>query len=200
MKKPIIAVDIDDTLADYATAFIEFTNRTWGTSLTPNDYSEDWSKVWQVDYDEVVRRASVVNDASFMATFAPISDAYEVLRGLKESFILVAATSRRRAQAVMTAEWLDTHYGGLFDDVHHSGIYDDQIEAATFSLTKTDVLRQINADFLIDDQLKHCLGAAEHGIKAVLFGNHAWNQHDALPQHVSRCADWQAVGRYFKNI
>ena len=48
--RQIIAIDIDDVLAESAKVFIEYSNNTWGTSLTVGDYIEDWSKMWQVDY------------------------------------------------------------------------------------------------------------------------------------------------------
>ena len=40
-------------------------------------------------------------------------------------------------------------------------------------LTKGMLAKEIKADYLIDDQLKHCSAAAELGIPALLFGVYA---------------------------
>jgi hypothetical protein len=49
----------------------------------------------------------------------------------------------------------------------------------------------------IDDQPKHCVAAADIGIKALLFGEYSWNRTDTLPVGVARVKDWVAVLQYF---
>jgi len=39
-NKPIIAVDIDDVLANLAQEIVDFSNKNWGTNLTIDDYNE----------------------------------------------------------------------------------------------------------------------------------------------------------------
>lgn len=60
-----------------------------------------------------------------------------------------------------------------------------------------DVLVEIKADFVVDDQLKHCTAAVEQGIPTILFGNYRWNQAEELPKGVTRCKNWQEVAGYF---
>ncbi len=62
MHTPIIAIDIDDVLADYAAGFVKFSNARWGLNLTIADYDEHWGNVWGVDVDEVRRRADIMID------------------------------------------------------------------------------------------------------------------------------------------
>jgi predicted methyltransferase len=58
MKKPIIAVDIDDVLVDHYEAVLAFHNARYGTTYTLQDYVTDhWSMVWGTDHAETERRA-----------------------------------------------------------------------------------------------------------------------------------------------
>jgi len=63
--------------------------------------------------------------------------------------------------------------------------------------TKNDVIKQIGADYLIDDQPKHCIAAAKAGIKTVLFGDYKWNRDLKLRKNMVRARNWQEVLEYF---
>lgn len=197
MKKPIIAVDIDDVLADSARAFVAFSNQMWGLNLTEDDFDEDYGKVWGTDRSETERRALQFHDPKVFDAFVPNPDAYTVLQGLKKSYDLVVATSRRQTMRVVTQDWLNRHYDGIFKGVYFSGIYDGEIVPGRFMQTKAELLISLGVHYLIDDQLKHCIAAAEEGKEALLMGDRRWNQHPALPPNVTRCKDWQAVAEYF---
>lgn len=56
MKKPKIAVDIDDVLSEFVPALIEYSNKKWGTKLTIDDFSEDYAQMWKVDHEVVKQR------------------------------------------------------------------------------------------------------------------------------------------------
>ena len=46
-KRKVIAVDIDDVLADSARMFIELSNQHWGTELTVDEYDEAGPRLWR---------------------------------------------------------------------------------------------------------------------------------------------------------
>ena len=95
MSKPIIAIDIDDVLADYAAGFVAFSNQRWGTMLTLDDYDEHWGNVWKVDIEEIRRRATTIHDERLVKTLTHRSEAVPVLEYLSKSFDIVVVTSRR---------------------------------------------------------------------------------------------------------
>jgi len=199
MKKPIIAVDVDDVLSKTSQGFVEFSNKTWGHTLSPDDYDEDWAKVWGVSVEAARERADFVHENGMIGGFSNFPEAFAVLVKLKERYTLVVATSRRASIETLSKDWLQRHYGGIFSGVYFSGIYDGKLgkHEEIITRTKNELLVDIRAVYLIDDQLKHCIAAGEHGVDAVLFGNYAWNQSVDLPKHVTRCADWEAVEAYF---
>ena len=198
MKRKI-AIDIDDVLAASAEAFVAWSNERWGMSLTVDDYEEHWGRMWQLEHDreEAERRADEFHEAGVVGRHRPHEEALPVLKELGDEYDLVIITSRRRSIAAETEEWLKVHYAGVFSEVHFAGMWDSK-DPDRLKATKTEVCRQIGADYLVDDQLKHCLAAAEAGIPAVLFGRYAWNRADKLPHNVTRCEKWEQVRDYFK--
>lgn len=199
MKKPIIAVDVDDVLSKTSWGFIEYSNKTWGHALTQDDYDEDWAKVWGTSVKVARERADFIHENGIFGELSYFPEALTVLTKLKKRYTLVVATSRRATIESLSKQWLQQHYEGIFEGVFFSGIYDGKLgkHEDHIARTKNDLLLEIGADYLIDDQLKHCLAAGEHELEAILFGDYKWNQSDNLPAHVTRCVDWMSVEAYF---
>ena len=176
-----IAIDIDDVLAENAIGFVAFSNERWGTRLRVDDYSEHWSEMWHVDSEEAERRAHVFHDSSAIRGYAHIGGAEEVLRNM----------SQVQSDTLL---WIEEHFPGIFASsaVYFSGLW-DIVHEGSHKLTKTELITQINADVLIDDQLKHCLAVSETGRNAILFGDYTWNRADSLPDRVVRCHSWSEV-------
>ena len=194
MRRLRIAVDVDDVLAENAAGVVAFSNQRWGTNLTVDDYDEHWAKMWQVDNAEVERRTAEIVSTSLSAGYGHIGGALEVLERLAQHHHLMIATSRCLQVKGDTIAWIDEHFPGIFAStaVYFSGIW-DELTNDSHRATKAELMTQINADVLIDDQLKHCQAVAAHGRNALLFGDYAWNQAATLPAGVVRCANWYEV-------
>lgn len=195
-----IAVDIDDVLALSAKDFIAFTNQRWGTNLTIDDFDEHWAKVWQVDHEEELKRKDEFLSSGIIKNYDHFPEAIEVLKALKKNYKLVVLTSRVKALNQDTQNWINKNFKGLFSEIHLSGIWDDpnQLSIEKIHYTKAEVFRKIGADYLIDDQLKHCIGVSKAGMPALLFGDYAWNQTESkLPKNITRVKDWYEVLEYF---
>lgn len=199
MGKKTIAVDIDDVLTASTQAWVDFSNAKWGTNLTAEDYDEDWAKMWGIDHEAMKKRAHVIYNSGTVKRVRRYEDAMPVLKWLAQRYRLVITTSRVRHVQADTIEWLDEHYSGIFDEVHFAGFFDD-LKKGAHKHTKADLLKEINADYLIDDHPKHCFAAAEVGIKSLLFSEYVWSRNlGKLPKGVTRAYDWQEVLEYFKN-
>ena len=194
MRRLKIAIDVDDVLAENAAGFVAFSNQRWGTALQVDDYDEHWAKIWNVDNEEVERRAKEFHDSSLMRGYGHIGGAYEALQALSADHHLVIATSRRLQMKADTLAWIEEHFPGIFasDTVHFAGIW-DTVDDHSIAMTKADLVAQINADVLVDDQVKHCIAVAETGRQALLFGDYSWNQQASLPSGVTRCLSWSDV-------
>jgi 5'(3')-deoxyribonucleotidase len=191
-----IAIDVDDVLAANAEGFVNFSNERWGTNLTVDDYDEHWGKVWETEAEETEQRALDFHYSGVVSGYRPFREAEAVLRYLSTHFQLEIVTSRRMLIEAETLAWIESHFPGIFDAIHFGGIW-DKVHPGSHTATKTDICKQIGAHYLIDDQVKHCVAAAEKGIAAVLFGDYKWNQLDPLPEGVARCASWADIQTYF---
>lgn len=201
VREQTIAVDVDDVLAINIPAFIEFSNKKWGMKLTIEDYEENWIKTWNVDSDELIERTEIIK-TEFWHTLQHSGEALPVLKELAKNYKLVITTSRRKDFSKITKDWVDKYFGGIFEEIHHAGIYDvdkrdlKAYERAT-KLTKARLCREVGADYLIDDHIKHCLGVDAIGVKALLFGDYPWNNRTEVPDTVIRVRNWAEVGEYF---
>lgn len=197
MHTPIIAIDIDDVLADYAAGFVEFSNARWGLNLTIADYDEHWGNVWGVDVDEVRRRADIIHVESMVKNLKHKPEAFPVLQRLSRDFTLSVVTSRRIQNKADTLEWLQKHYPMISPELITFAGFFDSIDEDSIKKTKGGLIASLGASYMIDDLPKHCLSAVDHGVEALLFGDYTWNQNDGLGEAVHRVKDWKAVEDYF---
>lgn len=199
MKKQTIAVDIDDVLAANAEAFVKFSNDRWGTHLTVDDFTENWAEMWQVEHDEWIARRHAVIDSKLHTSYRFFEEARPVLKELKKRYKLIVVSARSKQISKDTTDWIGRNFADIFTEIHYAKIWDDMDRPIheKIKLTKKDILQQVGADYLIDDQLKHCTAAAEAGIESLLFGDYAWNQAKRLPARVTRIKDWQSVLEFF---
>lgn len=195
-QKPVIAIDIDDVLADNALGFVQWSNARFGTRLTPDDYQEHWAEMWKVDNDELERRIHEFRHSDHVGAYNVIPGAKQALDILKTRFTLILITSRVSTMQKLTKEWIDKNYTGIFSDCIFCGFYDKSISIG-LKLTKAEFARNIKADYLIDDQIKHIEAAASIGIKSLLFGNYSWNKKEELGNNIARVKDWGEVMKYF---
>lgn len=196
MSKPTIAVDVDDVLATFGAQLIEFSNKIWGTDLSIEDVSEDWSEMWQLDHATTRERARVLHDEIF-SDLEHVSEAKGILEALSHDYRLVITTSRQHKLKQVTIDWINKYFPDVFDEIHHAAIFDGPFTKETFERTKLELCQEIGADYLIDDQPKHCFAMAEAGMTALLFGDYPWNRTNKTHPLVKRVYDWHQVGEYF---
>jgi uncharacterized HAD superfamily protein len=193
---PIIAVDIDDVLANHAESFVNFSNERWGTHLTVEDYDEHWAEMWQIDNTETEARANVFRDSGIISEYDHTDEALPILTSLSRNYQLIVITSRRIQMEKETRAWIANHYPGVFTEIHFAGIW-EKIDDDAHRHTKADLCQALGVSYLIDDQLKHCIAAAKCGIQSLLFGDYTWNRASELPEHVFRVKDWEEIQNYF---
>lgn len=192
MSRSTIAIDMDDVIVDHYEEVVKFHNERYGTAHTLTDYTTDhWSQVWGTNHEETERRAREF--ASIGVHGRKIKPgAIPAIRTLHGSYDLVIVTVRRKVNVKPTTEWLAKYFPDIFKEVHFLPIWEEDTKQ-----TKADICRELGADYLIDDSLKHCTIAAESGLPVLLFGNYPWNQSKKLPANMQRVRGWKAVLEYF---
>ncbi len=199
MGKKTIAFDIDDVLAANAEGFAKFSNKRWGTNLTPDDYSEHWTKMWGVDHTEAAQRREVIIREKVFTSYQFFNEAKPVLKRLKNNYKLVVVSSRSNEVRKDTLDWIKAEYNDIFAEIHFAKMWDNPklSELQKLKMTKAEICQEVDADYLVDDQPKHCIAVAQAGIKTVLFGNYRWNRNAKLTKNMVRAKDWLEVEKYF---
>ena len=170
--KPVIAVDVDDVLANFISALISFHNDTYNTTFTTAHFhSYDFHHVWGGTKEETNAKMDLFFESSYYYDIKPIPQAREALQILSQHFELHVVTARHNAIQESTRHFISTHYPNIFVDVHFGNMYMTDGTARK----KSEICRAINAQLLIDDSLFHAMDCCNHGILSILFGNYAWN-------------------------
>lgn len=198
MAKPVIAVDMDDVLLPHFQDLADWYNKTFGTTLTLADNhpkGTDVSKWGTKSVPEAVRRVHGFYDTPEFLQAQPYAEAKTVLRALSERYRLVIITARDTIIEKVTRDWLEQHFADFFEAIHFTAQY--SLEGKNRS--KAVVCHEIQAEYLIDDDIKNLLDAREVGVKGVLFADYPWSKTDELPEGITRCLDWPAVLTYFES-
>lgn len=201
MSKPLIAVDIDDVLADESSVIRPFINERFNLQLSKADYEIPgayrgyWERVWGVSavegrqmYDEYVASGA-------KSALHTVPGAIQAIEALKQKYRLAIITARRDHLMDLTHSWLNEHFPNTFEDVKFAQIWDDGTK-----VPKAQIARELNAAYLIDDSAEHCLLANEAGITSLLFGDFGWSKGVDIPSSIVRVADWEAIQEYFDGV
>lgn len=199
MAKPLIALDIDDTLADSTETIITSVNSHFDANIPreayfkPGEYWGYYKRVWAehgLELNEEDLDEKMVAD---MTELALLPSALFVVNQLSDRYDFVIVTARNPKREELTRTWLRQALPDHDIDVHFSEAHRDESK-----MTKGQICKKLGAQYLIDDNVGHCEGAAAEGITAVLFGEYGW--HEGAPDHLVRCKDWPAVMEYFESL
>jgi 5'(3')-deoxyribonucleotidase len=197
-QKPIIAIDVDDVLANSTDSVRRIVNQKYAADLqpehyaVPGEYHKYYERVWAEH--GITDRVSKDELNQLMATdqshVQPHTDVLRILSSLNETYELLVVTARNPSWEAATRAWLDSNFPGIFTRIIFGGRRDDPA-----GVTKGDWCVETGAKWLIDDNVVHCMGANDRGVKAILFGTYGW-QTD-VPADLIRCKNWQEVKEFF---
>lgn len=199
IKKPIIAVDIDDVLALSTDSLRQVVNAHLDVDLPPEAYdipADYWG------YYEVVWRANGLGDRVSLDVIdpqmkidqshvMPMPGAFAALYQMSQEYDLVVVTARSSTWAKATSLWLEKNFPGIFSQV----LFAEGFEGIQ-KKSKGTLCTEIGASWLIDDNIEHAVSALEMGLGVIVFGKYGWH-HAGIPDGVLACKDWAEVGAYF---
>tara|TARA_Y100000034_G_C6878007_1_gene401825 strand:+ start:439 stop:1050 length:612 start_codon:yes stop_codon:yes gene_type:complete len=186
----LIAVDIDDVIAEFMDGFIQFHNEKYGTSLVKKDLVDySFWRVLKEEREEGIKRIYNFIDSSNFKEILPAEGAFEVLNLLKEENELVIITSRPKSFTKQTEEWIKNHFPGIFSKIHFSYNRDIQKKG---NKTKNKICEELKVDIFIEDSLEYSEECVSEGTKVLLL-NKPWNQREELPHNLIRIQDWNEV-------
>lgn len=188
----LIAFDLDDVLVDFTASFFRWHNRRYDTELTNEDLASAryLYEAWGGRPEEAIDRMGLFFAEEDILGLPPLAGAASCLEELATRHRLAVVSARDPRFSEITEQWVESNFGGTFDEVilgiGHS-------ERGERDVTKVQVCARIGASAMLDDQLGHLTGAAEAGIRPLLFGSYPWNRAATLPSGITRVDDWPAV-------
>lgn len=187
----LIAIDIDDVLADLSHPLVAFHNETYGTRFTREDHRHyNLAKVWGGTDRESYEKMMEFFASSYFAHVRPVPGAVEGVRVLRDlGHDLVVITSRPEGIVEKTSGWIETFFPRAFRDVLFATHYTNRDNNR-----KSGLCTSLGVDLMLEDCLEIALECEREGIRVLLF-NAPWNQAASLPEGITRVRSWADVIR-----
>ncbi len=199
-SRPVIAIDIDDTIADSTESLRQLVNRRWNVHLTkddyriPGNYRKYYEQVWaRHGLVDKVKYADLEDEMVIDQSHVPLMEgAEEAIGELKKIAHVIFITARHVSWEAATRKWFS-------DVLAHNDIelYFSEGMSNTGAMTKGQLCKEFGASWLIDDNPSHCLTAIDEGVNTILFGEYGWHIGDGL-QKMVKCKSWPDVTEYFR--
>ena len=185
-----VAVDVDETLAPFATSYLGWHNSKHGTrfslgALTGYDFPAALGLSPPAAVDDMNEfLASPVLDA-----VVPIPGAQEVLAQHATAVRFIVVSARDKAIAARTLAWLHKHFPNTFEGAYFGS------SALSGATSKAEIAATAGAAVLIDDSPVIASSAAALLPTTLLFGDYPWSPHPHLdtPRGVFRAFNWAHV-------
>ncbi len=173
MKKPVIAIDFDDVVANFNAAYIKYTNKKHGYKMTYDQIiTFDMRELYGVSEETVISRVRTFC-TDHHHTIYPHPNTQVALRKLRQMYDLHIVTSRCQSLRSVTEQWLASHELNYFSALHFTNGFGSRYPNQ--KRTKVEVCKEIGAKALIEDAPSNVLAVSKSAIP-VLMPNRPWNQ------------------------
>lgn len=192
-----IHLDIDDTLADTTSAFIEYMEVVYNLKI-----SRDILKMHA--YNEMLFEIVGKNidffkefeKSEFHSRILPYKNAQKIISLLAQKNQLFVISGRSLNLKEKTKEWVNKYFPGCISEVHLVNQYPREGEEK-FSLKKHELAKQLNCTISIDDDPNLAIKLSELGVKVILF-TQPWNEKTYLNGSIKRVNNWDEVLKLLK--
>jgi len=190
----IIAVDLDDTLADSLTSFIHFHNKNYNTSLKYKDFTAyTLNEIMGMPKEEEAKRLEEFDNSKHFEEIKPLKEAVEAVSELAKKHKIIIITGRAESSEKKTRAWVKKNLPMIKDIFFIRKVYHETPK------NKADVCKKINADILIDDNLNHVHNCNRAGVKAILI-DYPWNRNAKLGKLIQRVKSWKEIVKFINKI
>jgi len=186
----LIAVDIDDVLADFVNAIAEFHNAAYKTSLRRNQFKTSYYEdTWGGTRDDAVRKVYEFHTTPLSHNIKPVRGAIDAITELKKKHKLIVVTSRPNDFEVKTRKWLEEYFSNKFSQVFFTNHFTLKKMPTK---KKVDICKELNVDVMIDDSFDFMYECHTQNVRGLLFHT-PWNKNRVLPASIKRVKSWEEV-------
>jgi 5'(3')-deoxyribonucleotidase len=158
MKRRVIAVDLDDTLADTTTWVVKTASKDLGIDMEVGDITDSayWAQ-YDIDNTRAIKLVEGYNLAGFPG-LQPIPEAQKILQALSKEYELHVITSRTPASSETTFQWVEQFFPDIFAGVILAGNH----YTSRNPHQKSTLCHRIGASLMIDDNMRYLLDCHEN--------------------------------------
>ncbi|KAG7450155.1 uncharacterized protein BT62DRAFT_927464 [Guyanagaster necrorhizus] len=191
---PVIAVDLDDVLAQTNHVVAEWHNQVYGTRMDLSHfyYYYYWKNPFWGTPKQTFDKVKAFYQTPRIFQADPVPGAREGTLSLKDmGFKLIIVTARAPDTADESWMWVNKHFPGVFDSIICTGQFKDVHKTGhevVTKLSKAQVCADLNARILIDDSSENalqCATAIPIATRVLLFGDYEWNKRVSGPGDAS---------------
>lgn len=185
----MIAVDIDEVLADFISYFVYFHNLMYKTAASKEDIKKYYlNEIFQTDREEMTIRYLEFKALHLIERLKPVKGSLSGIKELiKKGFEPHLVTARPQMIEKETRRWLAIHFKGIELPIHFTHTINGGPQRK-----KSAICKDIGAKILIDDHIENALECAENGITVYLF-DAPWNKTASLPDNIIRVKSWKEI-------
>lgn len=188
--KPLIAVDLDDVLANYSDQLIHFHNKVYKTDLIRKDFrSYNLWEVWGGTKEEATRKVHQFHTTDYFKNIKPVVGARRTIAALNDTHQFIILTSRFLEIQNETQDWLNRHFPNKFFGMYFTNHW--SLTGGVYK-KKSDFCQELGAKIIIEDSLEYSTDCANFGIKALLLDK-PWNQTAKDHPLVVRINSWREI-------
>lgn len=182
MKKPIIGVDLDDTVLEFMLGMTAYHNRVYGATHERHHFTTfDLHEIWGCTREEATRRIMEFVHSDGHTQIVAVDGSLEALVKLSAEYELIVITARESTRAAVTLPLVERLFGDLFSAVHFLGHQKE----------KGALCEELGVSFMVDDGLHNAHSVGGRGIQVFLL-DQPWNQGD-LPPSTMRVEHWDEI-------
>jgi Holliday junction DNA helicase RuvA len=160
--KPIIAIDIDDVLAENARGFVEWSNKRFGTSLTTDDgqFLYGFSQIEDLKFFELLITVSGVGPKIALgilsvANIAVLEQA--IAQGDATFFGKMGGVGKKTAERIIVELKNKVGQANAIQGTSGNDVFDALLSLGYSQGEVRTTLQQINSQLNTDEQLKQAL-------------------------------------------
>lgn len=183
-----IGVDIDEVIVNQLEQVIAFYYSKTGKYVPlDNFFSYNWWEVWGVSKDEAIKIDKDFKASSYFENLSLIEGAREAILKLSLSHEVFFITSRSLLFKDKTENFIKKNFPNNQFEI----IFSSDFHIENPGKTKSDLCKELNLNFLIEDNSEYALQSAKEGIKVFLL-NKPWNK-GVSHKNLFRVKDWGEI-------
>lgn len=189
----LIAIDIDDVLADFSEGFIKYLKHAHNRDVEIHDLKiEEWWSAWGKSQDQAVETIQEFLKSKQVSELEPKDGAARALKLLKQAgHKLVVITGRPVAAHKMTRQWVHDNLPAVFDEVYCTDFHIVNHNP----MTKGTICAELGVDILVDDYPGYARECVGQGVTVLLFESF-WNHGFEPTPGIIPVSNWSQVLEY----